>query len=236
MSKRAEEDLKYWHAWKSSGQQPTKLEPLLSRFDGMVSYTVNKYKGQGGVAGNIPEPVLRAEVQNNLMDAFESYDPSKNVQLSTYAQHHLKKTYRFVTTHQNVARIPEPYTNRITEYSLASERLQNKLNRPPSSIELADVLKWPVSHVETMQRSLRKDLSPHSFQVDPVSLRTSRFEEVKSLIPYELTPQENAVFELLMSTNTPISKIDIARRLNISPSRVSKINKKIAQKMLAYGV
>jgi DNA-directed RNA polymerase specialized sigma subunit len=115
--------------------------------------------------------------------------------------------------------------------------MQNQMGRPPSSFELAGELKWPVSHVETMQKSLRRDLSPHVFQTDPVSIRTSRFEEVKALIPYELTAQENAVFELLMkSPDKPMSKLDIARRLNISPSRVSKINKKIADKMLQYGV
>jgi len=231
---RSDEDLRLWYKWDANGRKSNDLEPLLNRFDGAVNYTINKYKTKGGISGNIPEPALKAEVQNNLIDAFESYDPSKNVKLNTYATHHLKKTHRYFVTHQNTARIPEPYANRIGQYQTTYSHMQEALRRPPSVHELADELKWPVSHVETMQKSLRQDLSSHMFQVDPISLQTSRWGEVKALVPYELSSQEKAVFELLMKEGKPVSKTEIARKLNISPSRVSKINKKIADKIQRY--
>jgi len=232
---RADDDLTLWYQWNQAGKPTEQLAPLIRRFDGMVNKQLNVYKSKGGISGNIPEPALKAEIQNNLVDAFDTYNPNMGAQLATHAQNHLKKTHRYYVAHQNVARITEPYVNRIGEFNRTQSSLQEGLGRPPTVIELADKLKWPMSHVETMQKSIRRDLSPHSFQADPVSIRTSRFEEVKSLIPYELTPQENAVFELLMmSPDKPISKLEIASKLNISPSRVSKINKKIAEKMKGY--
>lgn len=223
-------DEQLWAEWNQRGRKKTDLQPLFSQFSGTLEKQVGQFAGRV----NVPPTAIRANVHQNFLDALDSYDPNKG-KLNTHVNWHLKKTKRFIAQNQNFARIPEPMLYNIGNYNRAEERLRQRLGRDPNTMELADELKWPPAHAEQMRRSLRKDLSASLFEFDPSSLQVSRWNEVKTLIPYELTPQENAVFDLVVGNERrQMSNNDIAGKLNLSPSRVSKIKANIAGKIGKY--
>lgn len=223
-------DEQLWDEWNKQGRRKSDLQPLFNQFAGTLNKKVNQFSGRV----NIPPSAIQADVNQNFLDALESYNPDAG-KLNTHINWHLKKTNRFIMHNQNFARIPEPMGNRIGDYQRAEDRLVQRLGREPSTMELADELKWPLAHAERMRKSLRKDLSASLFEFDPSSLQVSRWNEVKALVPYELSPQENAVFDLVAG-NQPreLSNNEVAAKLNLSPSRVSKIKANIADKIKGY--
>lgn len=229
-----EKDQQLWQEWHNQGRKKKDLQPLFNQFSGTLEKQVNQY----AYRVNIPPAAIRANVHQNFLDAVNSYDPNyivrgKPVALNTHVNWHLQKTKRFISQHQNFARIPEPMLYNIGNYERTQERLRERLNREPSTMEMADAMKWPPRHVEQMRKSLRRDLSANLFEYDPSTLQVSRWNEVKSMIPYELTPQENAVFEMIYQKGEP-SNNAIASRLKLSPSRVSKIKLNISKKVTQY--
>jgi DNA-directed RNA polymerase sigma subunit (sigma70/sigma32) len=225
----ADVDLDLWNSWNSRGRRVKDMQPLFNQFAGAIEKQVGQYAGRV----NIPPSAIRANAQQNFVDAIRTFDPNKGVKLNTHVTWNLQKTKRFIAQNQNFARLPEPMIYRIGDYERAEDRLRHRVGRDPTIVEMADELKWPPAHVERMRKSLRRDLSANLFELDPSSLQVSRWSEVKSMIPYELTPQENAVFELLYKRRQ-LSNNDIANRLNLSPSRVSKIKLNIANKVGRY--
>lgn len=224
-----DQDLQLWESWDQGGRQKQDLQPLFNQFQG----TLEKQVGQYANRVNIPPAAIRANVHQNFVEALHTYDPNKGAKLNTHVVNQLQKTKRFIAQNQNFARLPEPMIYRIGEFDRAQDQLKQKLGRDPTTQELADKLKWPQVHVERMRMSLRKDLNSSLFEYDPSSLQVSRWNEVKSLIPYELTPQENAVFEMVYAQNNP-SNNEVAAKLSLSPSRVSKIKLNIANKVTGY--
>lgn len=224
-----EQDLQLWEQWNRGGRKKEDLQPLFRQFQGTLENQVGQYANRV----NMPPATIRANVHQNFVDALKTYDPNRGAKLNTHVTNQLQKTKRFIAQNQNFARLPEPMIYRIGDFERAEDQLRQKLNRDPTSHELADKLKWPQLHVERMRKSLRRDLSSSLFEFDPSTLQVSRWNEVKSLIPYELTPQENAVFEMVYAKNNP-SNNDIARQLKLSPSRVSKIKLNIANKVNRY--
>jgi DNA-directed RNA polymerase specialized sigma subunit len=222
-------DLKLWEDWQQRGKKKAELQPLFNQFQGTLEKQVNTYANKV----NIPPSAIRANVHQNFIEALDSYDPNRGTKLNTHVYNQLQKTKRFIAQNQNFARLPEPMIYRIGDFERAEDQLKQQLNRDPTTMEMADKLKWPTTHVERMRKSLRKDLNQNLFEFDPSQLQVSRWEEVRGLIPYELSPQENQVFEMVFQKGNP-SNNDVADQLKLSPSRVSKIKLNIANKINQY--
>jgi DNA-directed RNA polymerase specialized sigma subunit len=230
-----DKDVELWKQWDQGGRKNEDLQPLFKQFAGTLEREVNQYAHKV----NVPPAAIRANVHENFLDAVKAYDPNyqvrgQPVKLNTYVNHHLKKTKRFIAQNQNFARIPEPTLYSIGTFERAEDRLKQKLGRDPTIMDLSRELKWPPAQVERTRKSLRKDLSANMFEVDPSSLQVSRWNEVKALIPYELNSQENAVYELVFNTSKELSNNEIANKLKLSPSRISKIKLNIANKIEQY--
>ena len=147
------------------------------------------------------------------------------------------KANRFVTTYQNPARIVEPRTYMITKMRGAEDFLHQELRRPPTAMELAEHMQVPTQQVELLKKELRKAVPTGQFEAYPAGFTPSKTNELLRLIPYELTPEENSVFEHVYGTGgkPQLGTGDIAKRLNMSAPKVSRIKSAIAEKMKRYG-
>lgn len=224
-----EVDLDLWKKWDAGGRRRNDLTGLLSRFDPLVSKQVAIYRRT-----NIPDSAIRAKAQLQLVKAFETYDPNKGAKLNTHANWAMQPLKRFITSQQNFAKIPEPMVYRIQEFNMARQDLSDKLGRDPSVMELADELKWPQRHVEKMQKVQRKDLSATMFDIDPALMSSARLREIQGLLPYELTGEENAIYDQVLKSGRPMTTAELAARLNMPQSRVNKARKGIGDKLRMY--
>lgn len=228
----AKKDMELWQSWVDGGRQPEDTEKLLHNFKGLIRKESNKYSA----TQNIPRSAIHAQFQTQAMHGFETFDPNRGTKLSTHLTNQMKRARRFVNTYQNTGRIPEPRINRITEFKDERMRMEDELGRPPSAHELADRMKWNVKQVVAMEHEVRDEIPSSRFPGEMMSIKPSKDAEIMRLIQYELTPEEKAVYEYAMGQNgKPMLKPgEIAKRLNMQPSKVSRLKSAIAQKVKRF--
>lgn len=221
-----------WRSWKDD-QDPQKLGQLIQSFRPMIRSAVRKWSG-----GGVPDPTLEANAEILAVKAFNSYDPRKyaTTSLGTHVYNNMKRLSRVVTTHQNVARIPEHRTQKIGTYKNVKSYLEGELDREPTSAELADQLGWSLKDVNKMENSLRQDLlysgdvlADYSM---PGTYDDERRRDLVDFIYYELDPEEKTVFEYLTGKYGKPKKTarEIAAVMGVSDATVSRIRKRIEKK------
>lgn len=231
--KRQQREMEMWNQWQQNGQQKQDLRPLLDSLKGFVNHRANVFANR---VRDIPPAAIRAEFTNQTVQALQSFDPNRGTKLTTHIGHQLKKAQRFVTTYQNPGRIPENRIYRIRELQDAEQRLDERLGRSPTQLELADKLKWSPRQVDLLQREVRKALPTGRFENDPSSFVPSRHKEVLRLLPYELNNEERQVFEYIYGVGgkPQLGPGAIAQKLGISAPKVSRLKKSIGEKYSKY--
>lgn len=229
-------ELELWAQWKKArGPQKKELaRQLLKSFDKLIYAEAGKYLRSGNT--QVPKSAILFEYKRRLLQGLERYDPKKGTSLSTFVSYYLKKPGRFVKKYQNVGRIPEHRIDQITKYKALGTYLDEQLGRAPTQDELAEHLGWPVKEVARMASEQRKDLLTSGFESDPTTVEPAREEEVFRLIKYELTPEELQVLRHTFGLDgaPQLSPGEIGRKFHMNPSKVSRIRKRLREKMEPY--
>jgi DNA-directed RNA polymerase specialized sigma subunit len=225
-----EQELELWKRWKISKNQ-YELSELIKSFQPLINKEVNKY------SGNLDRNLYYAEALKLFMQALESYDPNRGAALATHITSYMNKLYRFNLTYQNVGRIrSERRPLQITAYHNTMTVLEDKFGRPPTTNEVAEEMQLPHKEVARIRKDLRKDLSLDE-TFDSVGLgpkSNPMYDRMMQIYHFETTPEEKLVLEYLQGIGgKPIvsSNIDIAKRLNMTPNRVSKMRTKLYKKI-----
>lgn len=216
---RAEQDLHYYNQWKQNSN-PQTMGALLNVLKPVIFNEVSRQ------SGTLPPAALAGQAQKWAIKAIKSYDPARNVALSTYVTNYLRKIRRLNYTYQNAARIPENLQLKYSEYNTAQSKLENMLNREPTEDELAEELGWSKAHVVRLKGSLYQDLS-ESGSARPTEV--SRFNTqalVMQHIMDNLTPDERYFFEHL-----DVPTKDMCAKLNINQARYSYLKTKLKEKV-----
>ncbi len=233
-TERSDKDLQLWQQWNDAGRSTDAMKPLLNQFKPFIFKRANVYAGKNP---NVPPAAVRAEFMNHAIKGFETYDPNRGAALGTHVNWQMMKARRFISTYgSGVGRIPENRSYKVNTFTNARDELSDTLGREPSAMELADRLKWPVKQVSAMELEVRREVPSSLLQADTMSVKPSRAAEVVRLIQYELSPEEQLVMEHLLGVNgkPKLKPGEIATRLNLTPSKVSRVKLAIANKMKAY--
>jgi DNA-directed RNA polymerase specialized sigma subunit len=233
-TRRAEKDFTLWQDWNDQGRTPDAIKPLVQQFKPLVMKRANVYAGKNP---NVPPEAVRTEFMNQAIKAFETYDPNRGAALGTHVNWQLMKGRRFIATYgSGLGRIPENRSYKVREFTDARDELTDRLGREPTALELADQLKWPVKQIGAMELEVRREVPSSLLQADTMSIKPSRDAEIARLIQYELNPEELLVMEHLLGLNgkPQLKPGDIASRLSMTPSKVSRIKLNIANKIKAY--
>jgi hypothetical protein len=232
-SPREQRELQMWHDWNNSGRQPDKLRPLVRSLQPLVTNRLKIYEHQ---IREIPPGAIRSEFSDQLLRSLETFDPNKG-RMKTWVTGQFRKVNRFINTYQNPARIGEKRIGNITKFKTAVQDLQEQLGRYPSAQEIADHAKMPINDVGMLQTELRRAHPAGQFgEADPTTFRMSRTQEMLRLLPADLTPEENAVFERVhgLHGQRVQGTGDIARALKMSAPKVSRLKSSIARKWKQY--
>ena len=233
-SSTSEEDVHLWEKWDKSGRSPQTLKPLLQHVDPLIKMRMMSFRG----LQSIPQSALEAELKRQAVTAFQRYDPSKGVALATHVVNYLKGANTFVYNYQNAARIPGARARKIGVFKSAFKSMEEDLDRPPTAIELADRLSWPVKEVTRMTTQLRSDLLPSvGTRAESAMVQMpSEIREVLELVPYELDPVDRSVFEYTFGQGGKpmLGTVEIAKVLKTSPAKVSRVKARVAKKVDAY--
>lgn len=223
-------ELFLWHQWKESGKDPVVAEPLVKSIRPMV-YTY----GVKGWVNRVPiaKSVLEQNALGLAMAGLDTYDPTRG-QLNTHVVNQLKSMNRFVRQRQNFSRIIEERLRHIGTVERARSRLQEKLEREPTIIELADEAKIPPDTVRQLLQEKREDLVASGAKEDPFLDETHPDRLTLQLLRYSLTPDEEVVFDYLTGQGgRPLvtKPGEIAKREGWGGSKVSQLKKSIMKKI-----
>lgn len=230
-SARDEKHLELWQQWKAE-PTPQKLQPLLRQLEPTFNTAIRNWK-----APNVNETAFKAEIQTHAIKALENYDPSRGASIVTHVTGRIQKAKRFNTRAQNMAYIPEEKAKYIGQIDSARDELMDELGREPTHHEIAGIVNIPAKRVKEIQGLRFADIKGSAFQSDPQGHTGSRDREVIALLRQELKGDEQTVYDYVYGQNgkpKTESTGEIARRMGMSASQVSRIKNRIAAAYKKY--
>lgn len=223
-----------WNRWKQKGERSKDLTPLLKSYNPLIRKKANQFVGNV----NLPPAAIHAEFQHAALNAFRKYDPNKGAALNTWVNINLKKAQRWVSKYQNVARIQENRQYKIGAFNNARATLDDRLGREPTNLEISDYMGVPENEISMLNTEIRKALPTSGFEggFDPTTIAPDRDLEKLRLIKYELSPEELLVYEYTVGDGgkDQLKPGQIARKLKMSPSKVSRLRNAITAKLEKY--
>ncbi|HSW49865.1 MAG TPA: sigma-70 domain-containing protein [Bryobacteraceae bacterium] len=233
---RTEGDERLLIEWRNAPAGPIKdqkLELLLQRMGGVIGQVVNLYR-----AAPVPTRVLELEAKRQASQAFLDWQPGRGASLATYLNTWLRqRLFRWVSEHQNPARIPEEHVRRIGGYNRAVEELTDRFGREPSTAEVADHMGVPLKHVSKLRRLIRPSVSADSDIGRSGEVVESDPDYPRAVLAYYgMTEMERQVFDYSLGAHGKPQKSpgEIAKILKVSPSRVSALKEAVAKKLEPY--
>ena len=196
---------------------------------------VNKYSGQ-----RIPKSAIMAEAEKLALNAFNTYNPAMGASLATHLSNSLMKLYSFVARYGDIAKVPEKRYSGIRRFNDAENFLRNKLKREANAAEIADYLGIPISEVGRYREESATILSG-SGESDFSNIDITEGSLLKkyalNAIYYDLDQDEKIVYEYIygkVGKKQTGSTGEIAKMTGMSPSKVSRIKKRIGDKLEKY--
>lgn len=220
--------------WKQWRENPTdyNLSRLMNSFSNEIQKRVSMFN-----AADVPRFSMEIAAKNYALDAFKTYDPSRHASLYTHVYNHLKRLSRYVGNYQNIGKIPEHRRRKIQEFRIAKGDLEQSFNRTPTIQELADKLIWPKEEVLRIEKEMESSTisSARESSLGDVVFPSASSRQAKIIrnVYYELTPEEQLVYEYLLGRGGKprLSETEIASKLNYSTSKVSRIKNQINKKI-----
>jgi DNA-directed RNA polymerase specialized sigma subunit len=236
---KAATELDLWRQWKVSKEDPEKLQPLLNSLSPVITAQVNRH-----APPRMYRPAIEAEARALTVKALKKYDPTRGAQITTHVTTNLRGLNRFVKKHQNFTRIVEAQAHKIGELQRTQDTLTEELGRPPTTLEIADRMKVGVKKIERLKLEMRPDIfvipsggEEGGMDLNPFTEVSPVHREIIEMLPYELTAEEQQVFNHLFGLNgkkQTASTGEIARALGWSDSKVSQVKNKISTKYKTY--
>lgn len=188
MSIETSKDVELWRRWTQT-RSPMDLEALFKQVNPLIQREVNRW------AASAPRFVLESEAKKVAVKAFESFDPTRGLQLSTHLVSQLQKLSRTAYAQQSALSIPEQHRLTYNQYLKAKADLEDQLGFPPGLDHIADHLRLPIPKLTTIlanveRRELLESGEGPSFQVRHDDTETIEFAY------HQMTPRQKQIFDL----------------------------------------
>jgi len=209
------------------------MSALLDQLEGATMTAVRTYQ-----TAPLPFPILQSEGKRLTTEAIKDWDPSRGMSLSSYVITTVKQRLsRYVSDHQNFARIPENKVRMIGPLREAETDLSNRFGREPTIVELSDHMAVPISHITRLRKMQRADILESSSDFSGVEqfAHDASYERVM-LAYYSFNPEQQQIFDYSMGTHgkPKLSPGDIATRMGLTNVRVSQLKKQVADLIQPY--
>lgn len=227
-------------------------EKLWEAHQGLVKRIAQNLVREKGIKDSLLEDLIQ-EGYLGLMDAVGKYDPSRNASFETYASIRVRGAMLDFLRHDT------PITKEVMRVTRdtreASENLAQMLLREPLLAELkqalppglrekfeqAQLLKWqrtPISllHIEDGEELDFSEIFPDSSVGAGEKIDRDRVLGVAlmTLMAFEFRDRTIIFWRYMVSDDEVVSQKELSKRLGISESRVSQIEKELLKRLRLY--
>lgn len=211
-------------AWKQDPNE-TNFDKLMGKVKPVINNAVSLYVGGDHSAARSKAKVLTSK-------ALKNYDPEKGTKLKTYLMVQMQPLRRFAAKTRTLTNIPERAQRESATIDTVYRELEDKLDRSPSDVELADHTGFSVKKIQYLRR-FNKPTSESSVDYSPVTSKVNPEDVWADYVYYDLGNVDRKIFEWrtgygghkMLSTN------DIAKRLKLTPAAVSQRVATITKKL-----
>lgn len=233
---------------------PEAFKKVLKSLEPTINYTLASYNATG-------DPYIVSTAKILAARAIKKYDPSYNVSLPTYLSSQLRKLTRVVRDARSPIKLPERHVYEAAELKEAEQSFMEEHGREPDLTELADYAKMPIKKIKDIRSKMIKQVSEGQYfnsesssdddqggaSVGEQDSSASDFtEEALMYVHNDLDHRQKKILEWSTGYGgSPIlSPAEIANRLKLSQSQISRITAGLAAKVhstltalnKAYGV
>lgn len=226
-----------YSTWKSN-QTPQNNDFMIQKLRPVIDSAIKSYVGQ-----DVP-PSVKLQANRMALDALKNYDPSK-AKLKTHLMWHLQGLKRVAAKSNQILSVPERVQLDSSHINSAFNELSDKLGRDPSDIELADYTGLSVKRIGKV-RAFKPGISEGAATESIYAGDNEDVNDPASAIPgmesgkawrnfvYDgLDSRAKLVMEHTFGLNNKpvIDNLSLARKLRITPARVSQIRAEIQKKL-----
>lgn len=190
---------------------------------------IDKAAYRASFGSNVPQSAHKLYAAQAFHDALKTYRPESGANLKTHVYGSVQnKAKRLNYMYQDLGYKPEPRATQVGRFQTERENLRLSLGRDPTDEELAKELEWSVKDVALIQKEVVKDLSFADGLGESSVMEGSVDEEKLHLLYYDLTPEEQTMFDYVYGKHgKPKMQVGgkrpdydrIARVMNVSPSK-----------------
>jgi len=227
--------LKAWQEWRAKpGPQTTAamletMRPLINKAVAAQSLQVN--------------PLIYSKAKTITLSALSTYDPSKGPLIS-HVYNNMQALKRYAGRLAQGVSVPERVVADQQAIRQAEADLEDRLGRPPTDSEIADHLGFSMKRLRRARTaqsgvpmSVMEGSAPDTGDAegifDPAVQQTGVNPAWVQLVYDDLSNTDKKIMEWTLGMNgqPKLSNQEIARRLNISPGRVSQRKLEIQRKL-----
>lgn len=229
-----------WEKWIEE-RDPDIANELVSRYMHLVSYHVQR------ISAHLPQNVSKEDIKSlgliGLYDAIEKFDLSRDLKFDTYASFRVRGA--IIDGLRKEDWLPRSVRDKSKKIDSVAEELEQKLQRPPTSEEIASVLGITPEEVDqavkdslfanvlSMEEKPKDSKSEHKegigYSIPDQSVNTPDSEIVKQENYLELAEgikhlNEKEQMVISLFYNEELTLTEIGQVLGLTTSRISQIH------------
>lgn len=207
-------------------QTPTKLNSVVRALDNTVSYKMSSM----GIADN---PQMKHQARLFVADAVKKYDPNSGASLHTWAQSHLQSMHRFKRENQGPVKVPDRAALDAWAIEKANRELTDELGYEPDVKQLADKSRMSVKRIAAVRKATRPVAAASQMYDEGGSTMSDYMGEALEYVYDDADQIDKKIIEMTTGYGgvTMLQKNQIAAKLGISPSQVTRRTERIGMKL-----
>lgn len=217
---------KSYDAW-SVDPNPDTLNAVVDKLKPTIDHSLRSIN-------SVDDKLMRTRARTLTAKAIQQYDPSAGAQLTTWTSHQLMPLRRIRRDVQQPIKVPERTQLDAMSLMRAESEYIEKYNREPDVEELADYSKIPRKRIEKIRRQYRRMPSQEALGESIVKTETDYADEALEYIYKEADRVDRDIIEMKTGYGgkyEPMEPKDIAVRLKLTPSQLSRRSAKLSLKI-----
>ena len=223
--------MELFDTWKAD-PRPETLTPLIQGLGPTIDRGLSTY-------GYQKDPNMRSAAELHLIKGLPRYDPERS-KIDTWATNELKRVPRLGLQQRHSIPIPEQAASDIQSIRQAETELRHRLGRDPTPDETADATSLSVRRIGSVKSRFgaptvtQEMVRSSEGQETAIGSQTAdRDELVIDLVYGELNPVDQKIMDWSLGWHgqPKLPKAEIAKRLGLSPARITQRAGDVAERI-----